>query len=132
MPQLQNLVVNDRAATPVAHTFIPRDIVDGVGTVVESNGTPVGENTFSVGLRKTPQGRYKAIIKGRFPIVQTQTVNGVATPVVVRTSFAEVTFNFESTSSEQERKDAVGMVADALSSSATLVNDTVTKLQGVY
>lgn len=132
MPQLQNLVVNDRAATPVAHTFIPRDIVDGVGTVVESNGSPIGENTISVGLRKTPQGRYKAILKGRFPIVQTQVINGVSTPVVVRTAYAECSFNFEATSSEQERKDAVGMIANSLAASATLVNDTVTKLQGVY
>jgi hypothetical protein len=132
MPQLQSLTVNDRQATPVAHVFVPRDITDGVATVVESNGVPIGENSISVSLRKTPQGRFKAVLKGRFPIVQTQTVNGIDTPVVVRTANAEITFNFDGSSTLQERKDVVGMVYNSLASSATLTNDLITKLEGVY
>lgn len=132
MPQLQNLVLADRAATPVNHTFTPRDIVGGVGTVEESSGVPIGSNSYSVSLRKTPAGAYKATLKGRFPIVQTQTVNGVSTPTVVRTSYAEFEFSFDSTSTEQERKDVVGMMADSLSSGKVLTNDLLTKLQGVY
>lgn len=132
MPQLQNLVVTDRAATPVNHTYVPRDIVSGVGTVVESTGVPIGENRLSIALGRTAQGRQKPVLKGVFPIVQTQTINGIATPVVVRTAYAEVTFSFDSTSTEQERKDVVGMIASALDASKTLVNDTVVKLQGVY
>lgn len=132
MPQLQNIVLTDRAATPVNHTFVPRDIVAGVGTVTEVTGTPIGENRLSVSLKKTPSGRYKGILKLDVPIVQTQTINGVSTPVVVRTSYAEVAFSFDATSSEQERKDAVGMLESALGSSKTLVNDSIVKLQGVY
>jgi hypothetical protein len=52
--------------------------------------------------------------------------------VVVRTAYADVTFTFDSTSSEDERNDIVGMLANALDPSATLVNDAVVKLQGVY
>jgi hypothetical protein len=132
MPQLQNLVLSDRESTPVAHTFTPRDITGGVGTVVESTGVPIGENTVTVSLRKTPSGRYKAVIKGRFPIVQTQDVNGIESPVVVRTAYAELTFDFDQTSTEQERKNVVGMMEDALTSDEPLTNDVLTKLQGVY
>ena len=133
MPQLQNLVVLDREATPVSHTFTPRNISDGVGEVVESSGVPIGENAVTVSLRRTaPANRYKAVVKGRFPIVQTQTVNGVSTPVVVRTANAELTFSFDATSTEQERKNVVGMMANALDPSKVLVNDLLTKLQGVY
>lgn len=132
MPQLQNIVLTDRAGTPVNHTFVPRDIVDGVGTVVESSGVAIGNNSLSTSLRKTAQGRYKATLKLQIPIVATQTVNGVDTPVVTRTSYVEASFSFDATSSEQERKDVVGMFQSSLDASKTLVNDTVVKLQGVY
>ncbi len=132
MPQLQNLVLTDRAATPVNHTFTPRDIVQGVGTVVESTGVPIGDGRVSVSLRQTAEGRYKASLRGSFPIVQNQTVNGVVLPVVVRTGYADVTFTFDKSSTEQERKDVVGMLMSALDPAKVLVNDTVVKLQGVY
>jgi hypothetical protein len=132
MPQLQNLVLTDRAATPVNHTFTPRDIVQGVGTVVESTGVPIGDGRVSVQLRQTAEGRYKATLRGSFPIVQNQTVNGVVLPVVVRTSYCDITFTFDKSSTEQERKDVAGMMMSSLDPAKVLVNDTVVKLQGVY
>jgi hypothetical protein len=132
MPQLQNLVLQDRAATPVNHTFVPEDIKSGLGTVVESAGVPIGNNRVSVAMNKTTTGRYKGILKFQFPIVATETVNGVSNPAVVRTSYVNIDFTFDPSSSEQERKDVVGMVQSALDSSKTLVNDTIVKLQGVF
>lgn len=133
MPQLQNLVLTDRASTPVNHTFTPREIdSNGVGSVVESTGVPIGDNRFSIGLRRTADGRSKATVKMVIPIVQTQTVNGVSSPVVVRTAYVDCTFSFDSTSTVQERKDAVGMFQSAFDASKLLVNDTIVNLQGVY
>lgn len=132
MPQLQSLVLTDRAATPVDHTFVPLGITNGMAEVVESSGVPIGNNSVKVALNKTPAGRYKAVLKLVFPVVQTQTINGVDTPVVVRTSYINMDFTFEATSTLQERKDAIGMAASALGASKTLVNDTLTKLEGVY
>jgi len=132
MPQMQNLVVNDRKTTPIAHTFIPRDIVNGVGTVIEAGPTPVGDNRISISLARTANGRYKGTLKYVFPIVQTETINGVSNPKVVRTAYAEVHFNFDNTSTVEERRDVVGMVMDSLAASKTLVNDTIVNLQGVY
>lgn len=132
MPQLGNLVVNDRETTPVAHTFIPDGIQGNSAAVVESTGVPIGNRRFVINWSQTGTGRYKRTVRLTVPTVQTSTVNGVSTPVVVRTAYAECTFTFDSTSTEQERANLVGMLADALSASKTLVNDTVVKLQGIY
>lgn len=132
MPQLQSLVLTDRTpTTAVDHTFQPRDIKSGVGAVVESTGVPIGDKRFTISLRQT-NNVYRAQMQLAVPVVQTQTINGIDTPVVVRTAYADLTFKFDATSTEQERDDVVGMLYSALASSKTLVNDTVVKLQGVY
>lgn len=133
MAQLQNLVLKDRASTPVNHTFVPRDISSqGVGTVQETNGVPVGNSTYSVSLRQTPQGRYKATLKLSRPVVVTQTINGVNTPVVARTNRVSVEFDFDPASSTQERTDLEGMLADSLAVDKALIFGSVVNLEGVY
>lgn len=132
MPQLQTLVLTDRTpTTAVDHTFQPRDIKSGVGSVVESSGVPIGDKRFTISLRQV-NSRYRAQMQLAVPVVQTQTINGVSTPVVVRTAYADVTFTFDNASTEQERTNLVGMLQSSLAESKTLVNDTVVKLQGVY
>lgn len=130
MPQLQNVVLTDRAGTPVNHTFVPRDIVSGVATVVEFSGVPIGESRLTLSLRRA--AKYKGRMVLTVPVVQTETINGITSPKVVRTAIAEVNFTFDPTSTEQERKDLIGMLESALGSSKTLVNDTYVKLQNVY
>lgn len=132
MPQLQNVVLTDRAATPVAHTFTPRDITSGVATVIETSGVPVGNSRLSLSLRTTPQGRYKADVKLAIPVIVNETINGVVTPKVARTAYADVTFTFDQTSTEAERNNLVGMLQDSFRANAVLFNDTVVKLQGIY
>ena len=132
MPQLQNLVLTDRAATPVVHTFTPINIdANGVGTVAETGTVPVGEPKFSI-QNKRVNGRFKVTLKLSVPVVQTQTINGISTPTVVRTAYVDATFTFDGAASEQERKDIVGMFQSSLDPAKVLVNDTLIKLQGVY
>lgn len=132
MPQLQPLVLKDRATpTAVDHTFSPSDISAGVGAVVESTGVPVGNSRYTISLRQS-NGRYRATIQLSVPVVQNETINGVTTPKVVRTAYADVTFTFDRTSTEAERNNLVGMLADSLAANKVLVHDTVVKLQGVY
>lgn len=130
MAQLQNLVLKDRKAA--TRTFVPRDIRNGVGEVVETTGVPVGESRYSISLRKTPTGRYKATIKFVNPIVQDVTVNGVTKPEVVRTAFATLDFDFAPTSTTLERDNFVGMLESSLAKTATLVDKTLINLEGVY
>lgn len=131
MPQLQAISLNDRETTPVAHAFVPRDIKNGVGTVVRSTGIPVGDESLTVSMRRAST-RYRGKVTLSVPVVQTQTINGVSTPVVVRTAYADVNFTFDATSTTQERKNLVGMVADCLAASKVLVNGAIVDLEGVY
>lgn len=132
MAKLQTLVLKDRQTAPADHTFLPRDIRGSVGEVVESSGVPIGESRFSISLRKTPNGRYKSTLKLVVPVVQNETVSGIVRPVVVRTSYATIDFDFDSSSTTEERNDFVGMLQSALSADKVLVNDTIVNLQGVY
>lgn len=131
MPQLQAISLNDRETVPVAHAFVPRDIKDHVGTVVRSSGIPVGDETLTISMKRAST-RYRGKLTLAIPVVQTQTINGVSTPVVVRTAYADVNMTFDPTSTTQERKNLVGMVADALSASKTLVNSALVDLEGIY
>lgn len=131
MPQLQQLVLTDRAATPVAHTFTPVDIQQNVGTVSERTGSPVADPIYSISNRRAGDN-YKVTIKMSVPIVQNEIVNGVSRPIVVRSAYVQATFTFSKDSTLAERNNVVGMFADSLGTGKTLVNDTLVKLEGVY
>lgn len=131
MPALQNLVLTDRATTPVNHTLVPRDIIGGVATVVETNGVAIGEPTYSISNRRTA-GKVKSRAVLTVPIVQTEVINGISAPKIVRKAIVDATFTFDLGSTEQERKDAVGMFMSSLDPTKVLVNDTIVKQQGLY
>ncbi len=132
MAQLTPLVLKDRKATPVNHTFNPLGIRDGVATVVESSGIPIGDNRVSISLNRNANGRIKPLVKFVFPVVQTETIDGISTPKVVRTAYAEIALNFDSTSSEAERNDVVGMIYNSLAAGVSLIEDTTVRLNGIY
>lgn len=132
MPQLQSIVLTDRdPGGPNNLTFVPRDILQGVGTVIESTGVPVGEKQFTVSGRKSGR-RHIIELRLTVPVVATETINGVGRPIVVRTSYANVRFSFDEHSTAQERKDVVGMIESSLDESKTLTNSTLIDLEGVY
>jgi len=127
-----NLVINDRAATPVAHTFSPDgDDKNGVHLYSEKGSVPAGNPKYSIGLRQTG-GRYRGSIRLAIPVVQTQTINGVSAPVVVRTSYIEVNTSFDALSTTQERADAVGLLVNSLAASQTQINDCIVNLSDIY
>lgn len=119
MPQLTTLVLTDGAATPANHSFAPRDTTNGVSTLIESTGVPVGDKRLSFALNRTQNGRVKTTIKLAIPVLQDQVVNGISRPSVVRAGFADVTLSFDQTSSTQERKDVLAMLASALQNEFT-------------
>lgn len=131
MPQLQQLVLTDRAATPVAHTFTPVDIQQNVGTVSERTGSPVADPVYSISNRRSGDN-FKVTIKMSVPVVQNETINGITRPIVVRSAYVQATFTFSKDSTEEERDNVVGMFADSLGTGKALVNDTLVKLEGVY
>lgn len=131
MPAISNLVLTDRAGTPVNHTFTPNGKPNGVARLVKSSGVPVGDWVYSLASNKTATRR-KVAIRLVLPVVATQTINGVNSPLVVRTAYANVDFNFDVLSTTQERKDCVGLLMSSLATSATLVDKTVVDLEDVW
>lgn len=133
MAQASTITVNDRTTpTPVAHTFAPREIEAGVASFVESNTVPLGEKQISLRWRKGENGRFYQRVMLTAPVLVNETINGVTVPTVPRVALIDCTFRFDATSTEQERADAVGMFANALASSQTVVNSTIVKLEGVW
>jgi hypothetical protein len=132
MPQLQNVILTDRTpVTPVNLTFVPRDIAAGVGEVVNNAGTPIGEKRLTVSMKQTGK-RFKGEVRLTLPVVVSEVINGVTSPKVVRTGYINLSTSFDETSTEQERTDAVGMMASALATGKVLVNDALVKNEGVY
>ncbi len=132
MPQLQTVTLADRTpVTPANLTFQPRDIVAGVGEVVNNAGTPIGEKRLTVSTKQTGK-RFKSEVRLVLPVVVTEVINGVSSPKVVRTSYVNLSTSFDETSTEQERNDAVGLMASALLPAKVLINDALVKVEGVY
>lgn len=133
MPSLQNIVLKDRTTpTPVDHTLTPRDKQGPVGIVAEPSGIPIGDTKLTVSMRKTSTGKYKPELRLSVPVVIDETINGVVRKRVSHVAYANIDFTFDPLSTEAERNNVVGMLADSLAPSKTLVNDTVVKLQGVF
>jgi len=117
MPSYTNITINDREDTPVAHVFEPH-AKEPVPTFMEYGDTLVGNNTLTISARES-NGKRRIRMDLKMPTVQTQNDNGITDPVVVRWAIAQVNFTFDEDSTEQERENAVGMIANALSASQT-------------
>lgn len=131
MPQLQSIVLTDRAGTPVNFTFVPRDVSQGIGLVVNNGGVPIGEKKLRVSLLEK-QGKMRGEVRLDLPVVATETINGVSSPKVVRAISISMVMISEKTATETERNDAVGMFLSALGATKVLVNDALVKNEGVY
>lgn len=131
MAQAASITVNDRQATPVAHTFAPRQVAPGSALFVESASVPIGEKSLIVRTAKKGT-RYTTRITFAVPVLVTETVNGVAVPTVPRSSFVDCTFRFDDTSTLQERKDTVGMFYNMLAATQTVIDGSVTNLEGIW
>lgn len=131
MPLLQTTVLADRENTPVNHTFVPRDVKDGRGVVVNSTGVPIGDERLTVAMKEATS-RYNGEVKLVLPVVQNETINGVVRPTVVRTAYVTMNFSFDKSSTLQERKNAVGLAAAALATNKPLINDALINLESVW
>lgn len=132
MAALQNVTMQDRTATPIVYTFVPRSLTDGVASLVVAGSVPIGEKTFSLSKRSTASGRHKITQKFVFPVVQTETINGVARPVVVDTDYVTLVYDFGPTSDTARRNNVQGMVEDSQKTTKALVVASVRDLETVW
>lgn len=124
------LILKDRASTPVSHTFAPDgEDPNGVHLFSEKTGVPASDPRFTAFLKRSP-GKYKPTL--RLAIPATEVLIPGQSASIVRTAYAEVSFTFDGMSTLQERKDCVGMTADALLAAQVMINDMIVNLNDIY
>lgn len=112
MPQMTALVLTDGENN---HSYAPRGIdANGVATLVESTGIPLGDRRLTVQRTRTQQGREKVSFKMTLPVVQNGVQNGITAPTIVRTAYADVQLSFDAGSNTEEREDAINLLVSAL------------------
>jgi hypothetical protein len=114
MPAISALTINDGAATPVARTFAVQNASAGKATWLEkSAGVSIGYIKLTDEFReaKSPTGANSRILAVEMPTVAV--VNGVTTRV--RVSSSQVRLNFAQDATDQERKDLLAFMTNALS-----------------
>ena len=129
MPQLIAMVLKDHADAD--HSFAPKGIPNGVATLAESTGVPIGDRRLTISSSETASGRRKITMKLVLPVVQDVVVTGVSKPQVVRTSYVDIAFAFDGTSNTVERQDVLAY-AKSLLSNTTLVDSVVEDLETLY
>lgn len=133
MANLQNLVITDRQPTPNNYTMTPDGEVGGVGYVAAADASGITISKKRLALSRRVSGeRVRFVEKWQFPLMVSQTINGVTVPTVAKIAYVDVTFNFSNLHTEQERKDVVGMVHSAHAPGKALIEDTIVKDTAVY
>lgn len=110
MPAFASIAGSDygaHGATPVVHTYLPSGIDgNGVATYVEAGATSLDDLKVTLSKRVTSEnGRLKMTLKLQWPITATETINGVASPKLLRTAYAELTLTADAASTVQEREN---------------------------
>lgn len=129
MPQLSAITIADGATTPVNHVFSPVSTNGAKAELADrSPSSPAGYLTLVHEVNKPAAKEAAYRVKMGFNVPVMATVDGV--PTVVRFSTAQVTFNCSQQGTEQERKDLLAYVKNALANAT--VADTVIKLEPLY
>lgn len=128
-----NLVVKDRTSpTPADRTFTPDGSdANRVHVFTEKTGVPAGYARFTAQLRRS-KGKIRPTLRLAVPITQVQTINGVSSPVVVRTAYVELSATFDELSTVQERADAIGMLTNSAAATQTMINDLLVNVSDIY
>lgn len=133
MPSMASVVLTDRAGTPVNHTFTPQGSEgDSGGRYTKAAASSLGDYVFKINPRFTPGGRRKVDLSLSLPVLVTETINGVNSYAVSRTSRATATFDFPPDCTLQERKDIVGMFYTALAAATSQVDSVLTVGESVW
>lgn len=128
-----NLVVKDRTSpTPADRTFTPDGSdANRVHVFTEKTGVPAGYARFTAQLRRS-KGKIRPTLRLAVPVTQVQTINGVSSPVVVRTAYVEFSATFDELSTVQERADAIGMLTNSAAATQTMINDLLVNVSDIY
>lgn len=130
MAQIASLVINDREATPVAHTYVRNEVSGNAASFFEAAATLGGRAKLSVTWKQTDT-KYKCRLILSKPVLVTEVINGISRNKIDRINYGAAEFTFDGASTLQERKNVVGLLANALLASQTGLDDTLTGMNGV-
>lgn len=130
MGQITTISVDDSSA--VSHDFVPHSREAGVSHFEEkSSSSSLGYIRLGVSLRENADGSVdRFTMKMDYPIAQTQTINGVDSPTVVRVLRAKVEFTLPAGTTLTERKDLNSFIQNLLAS--TDIKDVCENLNNLY
>lgn len=142
MPQASNIVINDGATTPVAHTFVPIG-KDAKGVMWFEQTLPAPVNALGakrIGYRQV-RGEFgkqlsaagKAIYTLHVPTLESLATNDAGfmpAPTVAYKEMARIEFDLAERSTPQERKDTRVLAMNLLGHALTVAN--IDTLQPTY
>lgn len=121
MSQVSNIVINDGATTPVAHTFSPSRVAPDLVTYQDrSAGVVAGFNILTIGTRFADKknGAQKVTVRIALPtlaVTAPTTTTGIQpVPTAAYECFANIEFVLPSPSSVQNRKDLLAFVKNSI------------------
>lgn len=134
MPAFGNVVINDGASTPVAHTFSPVKIDGDVASYADrASGTPSKYNLLTAANRD-PVGSNGQVSRITYtlacPVVADGTDPAVKAGTVLRTARFSCEFLIPATSTLQERKDISAFAKNLLANA--IETAMVEQLEHVY
>lgn len=130
MPNRAPVVLQD--ASDANHTFNPAGLTDtGTDLFLSSTGTPIADKRLTVSIKDTAK-RKSAQVKLTLPVVQTETVNGISSPVVVRSAYVTLDVSFDRRSTDAERADAVAFISSATLDTQTLLQSVLVDLERLF
>lgn len=131
MPALTTLTINDRESTPVAHVFNPAAPQGDVAVFNGTGATLFGRENLTISARQSA-GKLRVRMVITDPVVVTETINGVDRSTVSRVAIGEVKLTFDESSTLQERKNLVGLIANAMADSQTDLSLVFTQGESFY
>lgn len=137
MSQVSNIVINDGASTPVAHTFQPSRVAPDLVTYQDrSAGVVAGFNILTIGTRFADKknGSQKVTVRMALPtlaVTAPTTTTGIQpVPTAAYECFASLEFVLPSPSSVQNRKDLLALVKNLLAD--VTINNAIVNLDPPY
>jgi hypothetical protein len=130
MADFTAITVDDREDTPVEHVFTPASRPSGDSVLFKEAGVvPLGDSTVNARVTRLPDGSYRCRLTLKVPNLGTRVADGITSYELLDSGFGEAVFRFAATSTEQSRKNVVGLLANMLAASVTPVNDAFTKVE---
>jgi hypothetical protein len=131
MAARNTITVDDRESTPDSHDFVPVGDNGNMALFREPGAVPEVDSKLNISW-KLDGARKKVRLTLAVPKAVTETINGVDRVTSQFVNYGDVTFTFSSQSTLQERKNIVGMLANALAASQSVVDPTLTGLEEIW